>query len=291
MTSNLDNLKIPYKVWIILFVLSLITIVPSSFILHFFNIHPTLHIVSLFLMSFFYFIVLVLFICLLYYGVFLKKIKAIKLYEELTTVSNYSSLLKHEITIPLKIIEKGVNEQDIKTCSLGLTELNDKLYIFLNDINSSSTMNIKNRLLIHYKSIYLHPPVIIWDSYNEEDINGNFKHNILVYLLILIDNALEAGSQKIIITHFMKDGYLYLNIKDNGHGIVDKNGKLLTKFNKIFEYSYSLKKILTDSLIKKKNTGCGLFLIKKQLESTGGNISVRENTSNGVTFEIKIKKR
>lgn len=285
--NALENLKIKNKTWFLLILLSIITIIPSSILLEFFEIKPNK--LFLILISLFYCAILILWILLLYYNVFLKKIQAIRLYEELNTVENYNTLLKHELTVPLRIIEKGIEKNDIKTCSDGLIELNNKLStFFINNINGLDGIDILKRLNIHYKSIYLHPPTIIWNNYNIEQINNKYKHNILVYLLILIDNALEASANTIKIKSYINEGYLYILVTDNGHGILNEKNELLNKYNKIFKYSYSFKKVLSDSLIKKKNTGCGLYLIKKQLETNKSTIMVKENTKNGVTFEIKM---
>lgn len=94
----------------------------------------------------------------------------------------------------------------------------------------------------------------------------------------LLSNSLKYKSpERIPIIHFetkLINNKIQLSISDNGLGIdLEENGTLLFGFHKTFHKHPEAK-------------GIGLFLINKQIENMGGNITATSQVDKGTTFEI-----
>jgi sensor histidine kinase regulating citrate/malate metabolism len=72
----------------------------------------------------------------------------------------------------------------------------------------------------------------------------------------------------------MENGNITLKFQDNGLGIdLEKHGSKIFGLNKTFHKHPEAK-------------GIGLFIIKNQIESLGGNITVESEVNKGTTFTI-----
>lgn len=94
----------------------------------------------------------------------------------------------------------------------------------------------------------------------------------------LISNAIKyrntAVASYINVRTYKQEGKVVLDIEDNGLGIdLKKFGHQVFKLNKIFHKGYDSK-------------GLGLFLIKNQIETLGGSISVDSAPDKGSTFKV-----
>lgn len=149
---------------------------------------------------------------------------------------------------------------------------------------------------------YINVDIIKNYSVKAELGNGN----LLNILHVLVNNAIEAGADNVIITpKLISDDRISITIKDNGTGIRDSNNKCVLD-NKIFTYGYTTKdednnrlksksllgkvlNLLGFNLVNKKSTrGIGLFISKSILEKVGGTIKLIDTTPYGTTFEIII---
>jgi signal transduction histidine kinase len=91
-----------------------------------------------------------------------------------------------------------------------------------------------------------------------------YIHNILTNLLS--------------ISSYKKDGWVCIDVKDNGLGIdMKKNRNHLFKLHKTFHNHPKAK-------------GFGLFITKIQIEALGGNISAKSIVDQGSTFTVKLYK-
>ena len=130
--------------------------------------------------------------------------------------------------------------------------------------------------------------------------------NLLNILHVLLNNAIEAGADKVIIeSNLIDDTRMSMKVKDNGTGIRNSNNKCVLD-NKIFTYGYTTKDennnryncksllnrildLLGFNLIHKKSTrGIGLYISKSILEKNGGDIRLIDTTPYGTTFELII---
>ncbi|HKX87041.1 MAG TPA: HAMP domain-containing sensor histidine kinase, partial [Flavobacterium sp.] len=106
-----------------------------------------------------------------------------------------------------------------------------------------------------------------------------YIHTILTNLL---SNAIRYRSlerpSKVHITSYKKDGWVCIDVKDNGLGIdMKKNRNHLFKLHKTFHNHPKAK-------------GFGLFITKIQVEALGGNISAKSIVEQGSTFTVKLYK-
>jgi signal transduction histidine kinase len=174
----------------------------------------------------------------------------------------------------------------IDKMEISITNLNNTLNELLdviairNDLKSE-TLDFESTLLkiielFHGKIIeskaqitydFSKAPVIEYPSIYLESIIQN-----------LLSNSLKFKSpERIPVIHFetkLINDKIQLSVIDNGLGInLEENGTLLFGFYKTFHKHPEAK-------------GVGLFLIKKQIEIMGGNITAKSQVNIGTTFEI-----
>lgn len=94
----------------------------------------------------------------------------------------------------------------------------------------------------------------------------------------LINNAIKYRrtnvNSEVVVSTYLQKGKVVLEVADNGLGIdLDKYGHQVFKLNKIFHKGYDSK-------------GLGLFIVKNQIETLGGNISVESVPDKGSIFKV-----
>lgn len=109
------------------------------------------------------------------------------------------------------------------------------------------------------------------------DINypRSYVENILYNL---ISNSIKYRKDNTIpeirISTHKKKGRVLLTVSDNGIGIdMEKHGDQIFKYKKVFHKGYD-------------SSGIGLFIVKNQIESFGGRISVDSKKGVGTTFTV-----
>ncbi len=110
----------------------------------------------------------------------------------------------------------------------------------------------------------------------------NRLHEILVNL---IGNAIKFTPEggKITLSYYEQYGYVVTNVTDTGIGISQENMRLLfTKFGRI-DTSFS-------SIAQVPGTGLGLYICKKIVEMSGGEISAKSEIGKGTTITFTLQK-
>ena len=110
------------------------------------------------------------------------------------------------------------------------------------------------------------------------DINKSYLESIFLNLLTNAINYREPSRQlRITIATKVEDNNLLMTFKDNGIGIdLEKNNdKIFGLYQRFHNYPES--------------KGLGLYLVKSQVESMGGTISVDSIVGKGTTFTIVFK--
>ena len=110
------------------------------------------------------------------------------------------------------------------------------------------------------------------------DINKSYLESIFLNLLTNAIKYRELSRQlRITIATKVEDNNLFMTFKDNGIGIdLEKNNdKIFGLYQRFHNYPES--------------KGLGLYLVKSQVESMGGTISVESNVGKGTTFTIIFK--
>jgi signal transduction histidine kinase len=101
------------------------------------------------------------------------------------------------------------------------------------------------------------------------------KNSFLSVLVNVLQNSVDSFSEsgRIDITGEVKDGYLKLEITDNGCGIKEED------IEKVFSIFYTTK---SDSM------GLGLFFVKQEVEKYGGKVSCKSKEGSGTTITITL---
>ena len=127
------------------------------------------------------------------------------------------------------------------------------------------------------------------DIFNEDYIYFNSENNeitikfdrtqLIRVITNLIKNSIQAISESqpknpcIKVNVYKEDSFAMISVMDNGIGIKDENKM------KVFEPKFTT---------KTSGMGLGLAMVKKIVETYGGDISFIENIEDGTTFTVKI---
>ncbi len=102
-----------------------------------------------------------------------------------------------------------------------------------------------------------------------ESIYINLLSNSLKY-------RLDDNAPLVNIRSYIHNGWICIDFKDNGSGLdLEKHGKDLFRFGKSFHRH-------------KDSRGIGLFMLKSQIESLGGQISVSGGEHTGLHFQLQL---
>lgn len=116
--------------------------------------------------------------------------------------------------------------------------------------------------------------------YTKTDIKTKLpgKNLLKKQLFGIIENAIiHSQGKKIKINTEKTEKEIVIKIEDDGKGIPDRDKE------KIFEKGWTKD--------KSKNSGLGLYLVKKIAEIQGGNIKVKNSPSGGAIFEVHLKEK
>ncbi|MBP6180629.1 PAS domain S-box protein [Flavobacterium sp.] len=147
--------------------------------------------------------------------------------------------------------------------------------VFLNEIFE----NVFNQLSFQ---IELYNPIIKLNFEKVSVLNTN-KAYIESIMLNLLTNAIKYRSEnrklKITINANEVDDIVYLTFKDNGIGIdLERNrDKVFGLYQRFHNYPDS--------------KGLGLYLVKSQIETMGGNITIESEVNKGTTFTLTFKNK
>lgn len=164
------------------------------------------------------------------------------------------------------------------------------------------TIASKEKLHISKVKITLDDPKSLTDVYLDNDFENGLFVNIINSLLT---NSIEASANMIEIKpQFEGSETLHLYIKDNGHGVLDKDNNLFNS-NAIFKYGYSSKdeaynKRQVSWFTKFKNRlfcwddcktsrGFGLSINRDILKNYDGSLMLYDNSYHGATFRITVR--
>jgi PAS domain S-box-containing protein len=204
-------------------------------------------------------------------------------------LSNLTGLLNlmHEIPVENQELREIINGFSTSTNLLNET-INDLVKVII--IKDNPSIN-KEEVLIKdvFESVFnqlsylisLHKPIlkIELEKVTILHINKAYLESIL---LNLFTNAIKYRSPKRTLRIFVSskelNNQIVLVFKDNGIGIdLERNGdKIFGLYQRFHNYSDS--------------KGLGLYLVKSQVESMGGTISVESEVDKGTTFTITFKK-
>lgn len=107
------------------------------------------------------------------------------------------------------------------------------------------------------------------------------KINLRSIIYNLLSNAIKYRhpdrKPQILFKTYEEDGFVILEVKDNGLGMNDRQReKLFSMFKRFHEHV--------------KGSGIGLYMVKRMVENKGGHIEVESQENKGSTFRVHLKK-
>lgn len=118
---------------------------------------------------------------------------------------------------------------------------------------------------------------------NKSDVYARYDEDRIMQVLTnIISNALkfcETDKGEIVVDYKYDQGYLMVSVKDNGKGIPVQDIPF------IFDKFYQSK---NQNIVKPEGSGLGLAISKTIIENHNGNIWVKNNKKNGVTFGFQL---
>lgn len=175
------------------------------------------------------------------------------------------------------IFDSSVSLMDSLSTLMEITEIKLNKEIPYNDCDVSAIINgiaIQLQSIIYEKKAHLkfdlEIEVIKYPRAYMENILYNLVSNALKY-----SNS-DLPPEIIITTRILKNTKTQIIVKDNGLGIdLDKYGDKVFKLNQIFHAGYDSK-------------GVGLYITKTQIESLGGNITLKSRPGEGCEFTVTL---
>ncbi len=230
-----------------------------------------------------------------------KRLIALKELEKLN--SEYNTLidaLSHDIQQPLSAIvllsdalTEAYKKQDtpqfnkwietLKSSSNSMRELvkdfiveNEGQPELLGEPERVNIEDISQDVILSLKTEIFNKGISISTDFQTSEIMFS-RNNLRSILYNLLRNSIKykkPGSPlKIVISSMKAEGYILLQVKDNGIGIAEEHQKEI--FKKATRVSHSI-----------EGTGMGLFIIKRMMENNGGRIKVESELEKGSTFSV-----
>ncbi len=198
-----------------------------------------------------------------------------------------NSILRHDLNNNLSVIKgaisayNDVKEHSFLEMTLKATHKSSELIQKMGELEDALIQ--KENLTILDSEDFLNRIISSYSLFKvtfEIEGNGSFYVDAAFTSVIdnIINNAIKHGqADKIKISIKSSNGFCTIQIADNGSGILDEHK------NHVFERSFKYGKTA--------GTGLGLYIVKKNLERYGGEITVKDNFPKGTIFEIKLKNR
>ncbi len=126
-----------------------------------------------------------------------------------------------------------------------------------------------------------HSKVNIVVNFNEKEVINFSRRNLRSILYNLIDNAIKyldpAKKPEVHISLNETETEILLTVKDNGLGIrKEDQDKVFLMFKKFHDHA--------------EGTGIGLYIVKKIVQNSGGDIQVESEVGKGSKFTVYFKK-
>jgi len=238
------------------------------------------------------FVFLILFIACIFISTLLRL-------DSLTRIGDLAAQVAHDIRSPvtvLKVVSETLKDIDPKKKQLiekAATRINgiaDNLVseyraqlttdLALKSVQRPASVNEVIQEIVDEKKIILKNNAQIFFN-SAEPINFPDYLNIIEFKRVLsnlINNSIEAfdkAENKITISLFKNEQFVYVTIKDNGRGIPSE------VLSQLFQKGVSFS--------KKQGTGLGLAHAKNYLESIKGSVEIESEFGVGTEIEIKLK--
>jgi signal transduction histidine kinase len=175
----------------------------------------------------------------------------------------------------------------LKRSSDGLSEifreLSDVLDVSSNPTLANELCNIEEvveKVLTQFSAEIIFKHAVVTQHFQVKEISyPRIYLESIIYNLVSngLKYVVDGRQPKIELATFRKEGYTMLTVADNGIGIdMKRHRDQLFKFKKVFHRGYD-------------SRGIGLFLIRHQIERSGGSISAESTPGAGTVFTVTIR--
>jgi signal transduction histidine kinase len=186
-----------------------------------------------------------------------KKMSAFSLEQGLSFIGDSSTSLINILSNLMKGMNLGQNSS-IQSEKCDIAEMVDAISSQLNGfiVEKNARLNLMLGVThIEYPKCYM------------ESLLYNFISNALKYSQPNVPAVINIAT-------YRRDGKTVLSVKDNGLGIdMEKHGDKIFNLGQVFHQGYDSK-------------GMGLYITRQQVESLGGNISVKSEVNGGSEFIV-----
>lgn len=200
----------------------------------------------------------------------------------LTIIQNYTTALmdkkldknkKNEYLHILYTTSKKLT--NLVTNILKLNKLENQTLKF--DMKNLDYSEILRECIINFENLIEEKHISL--KLNIEELSIYSDENLLQIIINnLISNAIKFTKNEIEISLLKEENFAILSVKDNGIGMTSEVA------NHIFEKFYQ-----GDTSHSKEGNGLGLALVKKAIDSIGGEINVESEVDKGTNFTIKLR--
>lgn len=214
--------------------------------------------------------------------------------DKLSTLGKMSASIAHELRNPLNAIKQYIDlmplrlenpsfmQQAMRVMPSELSRLNDIIDGLLDysKFTQSKQEQISVKVLVDdlamlMKVDFLHRRVKFFAEIEQHELFADPKQ-LKQILINLVVNALDAVADEggvIQVKSYQLDGFIYLEVSDNGSGISKQN------LERIFEPYYTT---------KATGYGMGLAISKQLVEENGGCIWIESQLGQGTTVKLKF---
>ncbi|MFK7807303.1 MAG: sensor histidine kinase [Saprospiraceae bacterium] len=213
---------------------------------------------------------------------------------------NFLLSITHELKSPIASIllvletfkKRNLTKEQAKPLTEGALQETERLNELVNNLLLAA--RVETAYQLHKESIDLKEMIPLWQEQIEmKNPNVEITHSLKEdnftikadkvglhsIVMNLMENAIKYSPSpaKIHLSLDKQKQGVLMKVADNGHGIPDKEKKL------IFDRFY---RVGSEDTRKTKGTGLGLYIVAQMVKVHGGKIGVKDNAGGGSIFEV-----
>lgn len=179
----------------------------------------------------------------------------------------------------LSLVNQLMDFRKIESSKLEISYRKGDISAFLDSVLSSFEFQLSDRKITLRKLFKLNNPEVYFDEDSIRKVMTNLLSNAIKYTPNEGEITIYLRSIKDVKTD---DNLIYISVRDSGAGIPESDTE------KVFERYYQSKNGLRFPMQGQSSTGIGLYLTKQIILMLSGQISVKNNRTEGTTFRVVL---